>query len=275
MLKRLAIFAKWPLAIALGVGAIVFVTYEEHKASDTYKRACESQMSTVSPPGNNNNADSQHDCQDPKKYMPWGYVLIAWPDGITVWALLATLCALVYQSNETRKAANATLGSVRVQEAGMGQWIDVEPLGCYIQTPPAGQRDFPFTINLRFEAVNNTAYTLDIQKIVTKIGMLAYEWEVFTVETNVTLASQEKSRNRRYAFYIPTQSVTQEWFRRGTVVTINGEVTFKNCLGRTQTDYFGGLYRCGQINSKQEGIFRYLEALGIVPERTKEKDQPY
>jgi hypothetical protein len=147
-------------------------------------------------------------------------------------------------------------------------------LGCYIQTPPAGQIDFPFIINLRFEAVNNTAYTFDIQKIVTKIGVLASEREIFTVETNVTLASQE-SRSKRYAFYVPTQFITEERFRQGTVVTINGEVTFKNCLGRTQTGYFGGLYRCGQINSKQEGIFRYLEALGIVPERTKEKDQPY
>jgi len=161
-----------------------------------------------------------------------------------------------------------------LQAAAMQQWIDVETLGCYIQTPPAGATDFPFTINLLFEAVNNTPYPLDIQKIVTKVGMWPYEWEVFTVETSVTLASQEKSRNKRYAFYVPTQSITKEAFKSGTVLTINGEITFRNRLGKAQNDYFGGVYRCGQIDSGQKGIFQYLEALGIVPERTNEKENP-
>lgn len=209
------------------------------------------------------------------KEEPQGWhKFVTWPEGIATWGLLLTLCAIVWQSCETRKSAKAALKSVKVQEAGMGQWVDVEPLGCYIQTPPAGKGDFPFTINLQFEAVNNTAYPFDIQKIVTKISMWPYEWEVFTVETSVTLASQEKSRSKRYAFYVPTQSITKEGFTRGTVLTINGEITFRNCLGRTKLDYFGGLYRCGQIDSKQKGIFQYLEALGMVPERTNEKENP-
>jgi len=172
-------------------------------------------------------------------------------------------------------SADAALGQIRIQESGMSQWVDVESLGCYIQEPPAGRaRDFPLTINLRFEAVNNTSHTFDIRKIVTKISMWPSEEEVFTVETNVTLAPDKESRSKRYPFYIPTQSITEEEFKQGTIVTINGEITFKSCLGKMQTDYFGGVYRCGQIDAGQQGIFSHLETLGIVPDRAEEKRHP-
>lgn len=122
--------------------------------------------------------------------------------------------------------------------------------------PRAGIRDFPFTVNLSFEAVNNTSHPLDILKIVTTIGMWAYEWEVFTIDTNITLAPQRDSPTKRYPFYVPTQSIAKEGIEKSTFLTINGEITFKNCLGKTQTDYFGGFYRC-------EGrTFQYLKALG-------------
>jgi len=208
------------------------------------------------------------------KYEPdWWHVFLAWPEGVTAWLLLLTLLAISLQTWHTRKAADAALDSIHLQQAAMVQWIDVETLGCYIQEPPSWKRDSPFTINLRFEALNNTAYPFDIRKIVTKIGMWADDWEVFTVETNVTLAPQEKTRTARYAFYVPTQSITEEWFRSGTVVTVNGEITFKSCLGKMQTDYFGGLYRCGQIDGGQEGMFTYMESLGITPERREEHVQ--
>ena len=89
---------------------------------------------------------------------------------------------------------------------------------------------------------------------------------MFTIETNVTLAPQQDSPIKRYPFYVPTQSITKIEIENGTLVTINGEITFKNCLGKIQTDYFGGFYRC------EGDTFRYLKATGLVPERTEEKE---
>jgi hypothetical protein len=109
MLKRLMMFLKLTLAIAVIVGAIAFVTYEEHKAGDKYQRDCQNRASEVSSAQDGNNAQGQDECQDSKKYMPWWYVLIAWPDGIAVWAVLATLGAIIWQSIETRRAAQASL----------------------------------------------------------------------------------------------------------------------------------------------------------------------
>jgi hypothetical protein len=112
MLKRLMFWGRYALAACIAVGAITLMTYEEHKACDKYQRDCQSRVTAVPSPGNGNNGSSADECQDPKKYMPWWYVLIAWPDGITTWALLATLCAIIWQAWETRKAAQASLKSV-------------------------------------------------------------------------------------------------------------------------------------------------------------------
>jgi hypothetical protein len=126
VLKRLARLLNLTLAVAVVTGAIVLVTYEGHEASRKYQRDCQNRVPAISPPRNEYSAHSQDECQDPKKYMPWWYVLIAWPDGIAVWAVLATLGAIIWQSNETRRAADATAdsanaayGSVTFAEA---QW---------------------------------------------------------------------------------------------------------------------------------------------------------
>lgn len=107
MLKSPVLWGKVILVVAIAVGAITFTAYREHKASDKYKVACQNYISRVTA-GSVNQRTSTEECQDPKEYMPWWYALIAWPDGITTWALLATLAAIIWQAVETRRAANAT-----------------------------------------------------------------------------------------------------------------------------------------------------------------------
>jgi hypothetical protein len=114
MVRHSMLWGKFLLAVSVVIAAITLVAYEEHKASDKYQRNCQSHVTAVSAARNNDNAHRTDECQDPKQYMPWWYVLIAWPDGITVWALLATLGAIVWQAAETRKAAEATQRSIEV-----------------------------------------------------------------------------------------------------------------------------------------------------------------
>jgi hypothetical protein len=114
MVKYFKLGGKFLVAGAVAIGAITLVTYEEHKASDKYQRDCQSHVSAVPYAPNSDNAYRADECQDPKQYIPWWYVLIAWPDGITVWALLATFGAIVWQAMETRKAA---IGAINAAEA--------------------------------------------------------------------------------------------------------------------------------------------------------------
>ncbi|MGB8481723.1 MAG: hypothetical protein WCE63_23210 [Acidobacteriaceae bacterium] len=104
------ILVRWVICGAIIIGAIVFVTYKEHGVAQKYQRECQANSAavTVSPEQKTGSADK---CQDPANYLPWWYVLVAWPEGITTWAILATLIVIGWQSWETRRAANATADS--------------------------------------------------------------------------------------------------------------------------------------------------------------------
>jgi hypothetical protein len=162
----------------------------------------------------------------------------------------------------TRKSAEAAEKSVKLQETNMRQWVDVEARGADASDPPMQ----PHTTRGKFEAVNNTSFPLTIYKIVTKVSIRANEWEIFTVNTNVTLPPNQSGKSGSYPFYIEVNLgdyLGENWFH-GTILTINGDIHFEDCLGRKETQWFGGLYRFGPDN------FSYLKPLGIEPDRTKE-----
>ncbi len=149
----------------------------------------------------------------------------------------------------------------------MQQWVDVEARGATVEERSYLQDAPDFVVDLSFYAVNNTAYALTITAIETIVEMVG-ESEVFPLETNVTLPPKRESENNRYAFYIPTQSIKRESLEGGTIVTINGSVTFIDCLGVPRSDYFGGFYRLrGQVGAID---FMKMKAIGIVPDRRVE-----
>lgn len=108
MLKRLRLAGWWVFALALVTGAIVLMACKYEKARIEYQSACRSDMARMET-FFGHKQDGADECSDPKEYMPWGYILIAWPDGITAWALLLTLWVIGYQSYHTRRAADGAL----------------------------------------------------------------------------------------------------------------------------------------------------------------------
>src|SRR5277367_3859087 len=109
MLKRLPIWSTWMLGGIALIGAITLMTYEEKNAAIEYKYECQEKSAAVAATATKQKIPSNEECQDPKSYMPWWYVLIAWPEGITVWAIIATGFVIAWQSNETPKSANAAM----------------------------------------------------------------------------------------------------------------------------------------------------------------------
>lgn len=51
-----------------------------------------------------------------RDYQPWGYELVAWPEGIGAWVLIFTGAAIGWQSWLTRRAASATEDAVKAAE---------------------------------------------------------------------------------------------------------------------------------------------------------------
>jgi len=125
MQKRIAFWGRWILGMVLIAGAVVAVTYKDQQARVKYQRECQEHMASIAVPVGKYTSGGD-ECKDPKDYMPWWDILVAWPEGITTWAIILTLGAISWQAFEARKstdvardAVNAAYGSVTFAEA---QW---------------------------------------------------------------------------------------------------------------------------------------------------------
>jgi len=109
---------KW-LTIFLGVtGLIVTIVLMTCKYQNSRKEqvrtATELSLPTaISPP---QDANSKKQCSDCTGKTPCWYILLAWPEGITVWVVILTFAVIGWQADETRKTAEATQCAVALQE---------------------------------------------------------------------------------------------------------------------------------------------------------------
>jgi hypothetical protein len=145
----------------------------------------------------------------------------------------------------------------------MRQWIDVRTG----EIEASAYLVHPFQVQCQFEAINSTSYPLTIHKIVTKVSIHANEWDIFTVNTNVIVPPIGNDRDNTYPFYFVLKSadIGTDW-RKGTILTINGEISFEDCLRKSCIQDFGGLYACSANG------FQYIKPLGIVPDQKKERE---
>lgn len=170
----------------------------------------------------------------------------------------STLNAIQRQASSMEEQAALMKMQLDIQGAGMQQWVDIEPIK--VDHPKDAAMKDPIEINLHFEATNNTPYPLTVEKVVTQLSFFASEWKVSTVEASVRLPPTRNGKSSAYAFYAPVLvNGGAKWLNHGAIVTVNGDVFFRDCMNREQVQYFGGLYRCTR------GEFVYLKPLGIVP----------
>lgn len=117
---------KWMLIAAVILsGAIVLVTYKYQEPCVEKHHCCECQTQFGAvvagiPPQTGNGADKTKQGTD---CPPWWHVLIAWPEGITVWVILLTLFIIAWQSVETQQAARAALIQANHMVASERAWI--------------------------------------------------------------------------------------------------------------------------------------------------------
>lgn len=80
-MKKLLTFGAWIVGIALAVGAIIFVARKQHTARDKAEAARQKDCAALAI-----TFDQKYSCakeaQSRHDYLPWWYVLAAWPDGV-------------------------------------------------------------------------------------------------------------------------------------------------------------------------------------------------
>jgi hypothetical protein len=101
-------------AVGLSIATIFFVAYKQHRAAEKYKAHREEYCSSIIA-----TTEQKKSCEEEgasaRDYLPWGYELVAWPEGITTWAIILTGFAIAWQSWETRKSARATRDAIILQ----------------------------------------------------------------------------------------------------------------------------------------------------------------
>jgi hypothetical protein len=115
MLKRLFLFKWWIAAGLLCAVWVPFMAYQRHRATEEYRdhRAtyCTAFMATE---------EEKIACEEEKEnaddYLPWGYKLFEWPEGITAWAIIITGFAITWQAIETRRSAEASRIQATIQQ---------------------------------------------------------------------------------------------------------------------------------------------------------------
>jgi hypothetical protein len=99
MLKRLAV-----VVVYLSLTVTANAGQQKTPAADHERDA--NQLPPIVSNQTNNPVASQQGSKAEDKPQGW-HKLVAWPDGITTWAILFTLGAIIWQSSETRRAASA------------------------------------------------------------------------------------------------------------------------------------------------------------------------
>jgi len=106
--QRLLSFRYWILGSLAGTAFIAFVAFQQHRAAQKYEHHRAEYCAALVAPVAQKEACIEKTASA-RDYLPWGYELVAWPEGITVWALLLTLMTIAMQTIETRKSADAAL----------------------------------------------------------------------------------------------------------------------------------------------------------------------
>jgi hypothetical protein len=126
-MKRLLKVSTWVVVALVIVGGITLVARQQQTASEKYERDRESRCVATFPIASE--AEKQDACKHEKdsgkNYLQWWYVLFAWPEGITTWAIIATGVVIGWQSFQTKKAAQAALLNAQAVINSERPWIMV------------------------------------------------------------------------------------------------------------------------------------------------------
>lgn len=83
------------------------MAYQQHRATNKYKNHRAEYCSALAATAEQKKACIE-ERTSARDYLPWGYELFSWPEGITTWAIIFTGFVIAWQSWETRRAAEAT-----------------------------------------------------------------------------------------------------------------------------------------------------------------------
>jgi len=253
MLKRLAI-------VTVSTLVAISVSGQPNKAAEAKQQ--QAQQTQPLPSVERRTASHEGEAQSnaPKWYAP-----LRRPEWWLVVAAFLTLYSVWRQVRESAKATQAMRDSIRLQESGMIQWLELEKW----RSKTVRQVDYPENVFLRIEVdiVNKSQFPLTLQdgfiKFVGPNGK-GPSWCKFSPSTGTFLApsvpytvmADVRIRNEWIA----------EWQDDGLTFEVSGKLTHIGILKRSVPQEFEGLLLCAE----NQALFDYR-----VHPNPQEQDSDY
>jgi hypothetical protein len=222
------------------------------------------------PIGKDDAAEEQHE-NDRKRFTEVFNLILAFAVAVFTGLLVAVGYFGVRAANRTLGAIKDQAGLMKeqlaIQEASMQQWVDVETRG---STP----KFFELTsrIRLAFGAVNNTNFPLTLQKVITQVNIRNKGWDTFVSDSIVVVPPSGRDKSNSvytFAIEITPAAADVDLFPTHAMLSIKGEVTFRDCLNKIHVHNFNGYYSYGPDH------FERLGPLGMATYHVKKDDAPH
>jgi hypothetical protein len=261
MRKWLAIFA----GVSVLVIAVVLMTCQYQTAGKEQKTASQkpSLPAASPPPHDGNSARQSCDCA-PK--TPCWFILLAWPEGLTAWAVILTFAVIGWQADETRKSAKATEKSVELSAAANTQWIKLKLLDMYSEVDP-GHPDPPSVITLRCRWVILNPSTQPLTLHTVKVDVARDDaWHVCEFDFDEVVPPGEDGQIVIVPIRLGAEE-TAEYLKDGVEYSVAIHAVFTGINGRRSRQDWGDLFYFNK------GQVEWNATVGKSPQR--EYDEPH
>jgi hypothetical protein len=196
--------------------------------------------------------------------------------GILVVIALGTGLAVAWQAVKTAEATRSMRDSIRVQEAGLKQWVDIGEwkaiADAFVDYAVSSQREVirrPSTIStsIRFKIFNNTPRPLSVTSVKTKLQVAGREdWQEFiSSETHLV------APNGDYPSFVRITLAGDEvdrYILDNLMISIIIEVSYIDSLTQKCQQSFTNLATCGCGGQINDGLHSH-EFLGAGPEQER------
>jgi hypothetical protein len=243
MLKRLAIIG---VLLSLAIPAMAKNDQPVgHRDPNQRQQNAQHPPSPAIAPVTNNYTTAYY--QEDSKDKPRGWhKFIAWPDGITAWLLMLTLCAIVWQSWETRGSAKAGWANVQLMMSKERARLRIE-LEDFNMNPEAGRFTLPYNIVLTGTTQAETL-SFDFFAAIAATPPVPTQPKQSWVTTMgnplpKVIAPADKTVRREHSVFTSDDDLTQKGANNDAILIRGGKMDVY-CYGSIlYEDIFGGRWR--------------------------------
>jgi hypothetical protein len=189
-------------------------------------------------------AEHSQKAQSSESSSQWWHELLAWPEGITALAIIATLFAIVWQSCLTRRAAVAAEDSIKLQEMAYKQWLELKDWKVVVSEDEK-------SLNVSVNLINPTNFpvALSLIKITLEFGQGV---ERHLIRKGRDLLPRDPVKMTADG---PLSDLARpHYFESSIGILVRGKLEFVSVLKRPESQEILGMLSCG--SSKTD--FNYI-----------------